>query len=445
MKKTLLSSVILGAILSMNAQTNPAITSWLQNTTETSYVWEEGATDLIDSEILANCQQVEYSDDYVYITTAGVPAYPIGPFIGNPFGASDQDEVYKINLNPEQNTSGRLTETSAAGNAVFINGVLWYDYQDGVAWDSDAEALCGGPGNDACDRRGTFDWHRDAVLAERNAFDCSKGHPAMGEYHHHQNPTAFDADKEVLSQICNTYASDGLYVLDSTVHSPLIGFAFDGFPIYGAYGYENVDGTGDIVLIRSSYELTTATTRENGPDVDETYVLGYFREDYLYDEKNATNYLDEHNGRFCITPEYPNGIYAYFATVDDNWNATYPYIVGPTFYGVYEDAYEGAVNEVTTVYVSDVTAVSEVLDETEISVFPNPTSDFIVVQVDGLVRENISVDLIDLKGETISSTKIRKGSTLAYFDTQTLYNGTYIVKISNGSSSVSELIEVVKD
>ena len=143
MRKILLSSALFASLLSIKAQTNPAITSWLQNTTETSYVWEEGATELFDSEILVNCQQVEYSDDYAYITTTGVPAYPIGPFIGNPFGASDQEEIYKINLNPEENR-GRLTETSAAGNAVFINGVLWYDYQDGVAWDNDAEALCGG-------------------------------------------------------------------------------------------------------------------------------------------------------------------------------------------------------------------------------------------------------------------------------------------------------------
>ena len=30
----------------------------------------------------------------------------------------------------------------------------------------------------------------------------------------------------------------------------------------------------------------------------------------------GTETLDEHNGRFCRTPEFPNGVYAYFMTVD---------------------------------------------------------------------------------------------------------------------------------
>ena len=51
------------------------------------------------------------------------------------------------------------------------------------------------------------------------------------------------------------YDADGLYVIDSTQHSPLIGFAYDGFPIYGAYGYKNTDGTGGVARIKSGYSL----------------------------------------------------------------------------------------------------------------------------------------------------------------------------------------------
>ena len=62
--------------------------------------------------------------------------------------------------------------------------------------------------------------------------------------------------------------------------------------------------------------------------------LGYFREDYEFINHNEPDYLDEHNGRWCITPEYPNGTYAYFCTVDENWNSAYPYAVGPTYFGI---------------------------------------------------------------------------------------------------------------
>ena len=29
--------------------------------------------------------------------------------------------------------------------------------------------------------------------------------------------------------------------------------------------------------------------------------------------------LDEHNGRYCVTPDFPNGVYAYFATISDGF------------------------------------------------------------------------------------------------------------------------------
>ena len=104
--------------------------------------------------------------------------------------------------------------------------------------------------------------------------------------------------------------------------------------------------------IKSSYQLQNMTTRNNGPDVSTTYFLGYFREDYEYVNQTAEDYLDEHNGRICVTPEYPNGTYAYFCTVDENHNSYYPYAVGPSFYGVYSNASVNSINEGTIIYSS---------------------------------------------------------------------------------------------
>ena len=44
--------------------------------------------------------------------------------------------------------------------------------------------------------------------------------------------------------------------------------------------------------------------------------------------------LDVHNGRFAITPEYPDGTYAYFATLDPSGNSFYPYLIGTSYFGV---------------------------------------------------------------------------------------------------------------
>lgn len=447
MKKiTIAFGALLMSITSMFAQTNPAITSWLQNTTTTGSYYMSGNSTTISNNILVNCQLVEYSTNNVFIHTKGIPSYPTGPFLdGNPSQAQDQNAIFKFPLNPVQNT-GSPTETTMGNIGVFINGVALFDYRDGVAWNPTTNSLCGGPGNPPCPGGpgATMDWNRDAILAEMSGFDCSKGHPAMGNYHHHQNPSAFDLDLNVVSTICNLYDADGLYAIDSTQHSPLIGFAYDGFPIYGSYGYANTDGTGGIVRIKSSYQLKTTRGTGNVPS-ETSWPLGTFREDYEYvNHSSQSDYLDEHNGRFCVTPEYPNGIYCYFTTVDSNWNSAYPYAVGPTFYGVYQDRKVNLVDENTTVYDATLSTVESDLENKNIKIFPNPTSDFIAIQIGGLNLQDLNIEMYDMQGKLIQEKTLKSGQTIGYFDIQTLYSGTYLIKISTNNMSLIRKVIVEK-
>ncbi|MEZ4826078.1 MAG: YHYH protein [Bacteroidia bacterium] len=438
------------------AQLSPAITSWLQNTTVTGSYYMSGNPTAIGNNLLVNCQKVEYSNDYVYVTATGIPAYPTGPFLdGNPSLASNQNSIFRIPLNPQQNT-GTPVGTNPGNIGVFINGVALFDYRDGVGWNSTTNTLCGGPGNPACPGGpgGSTPWNRDAVLAEMVGFDCAKGHPANGNYHHHQNPSAFKLDLDVVSTICNLYDADGLYVIDSTKHSPLIGFAYDGFPIYGAYAYKNADGSGGIARMKSGYQLRDITTRTHwadgtdvadGPAVGSTYFLGYFREDYEFlIHPGEEDFLDEHNGRFCITPEYPNGTYAYFATIDSAWNSAYPYIVGPTFYGVSANRKVTAVTEPTTVYTGTTGISNQEFSDLAIGIFPNPASELIAIQLDRVVNENLQVTLVDMAGRKIDNTIIRQGSTIGYFDVQAVRGGVYMIVITGGLNQTTRKVIVSK-
>lgn len=121
---------------------------------------------------------------------------------------------------------------------------------------------------------------------------------------------------------------------DSKSHSPIIGWAYDGNPIYGPYGYENKNG-GKVKLLSSSYSLKSSRT--NGPPTN-TFPLGFFIDDYEY---LGNGDLDENNGRFCVTPDYPEGTYAYFATFSSK-NSTsgtfknykepkFPYLIGQNY------------------------------------------------------------------------------------------------------------------
>ena len=441
------TALLLITVHSSFAQTNPAITKWLQNTTIKGRHYVQGNSTPIQDNDLANVQKVQYSANWAYITTQGIPTYITGPFFdGNPSIATAQNAIYKISLNPVKN-AGTFTATTGGNIGIFINGVSLFDYRDGVAWNPTTNALCGGPGNPMCPGgpMTVQDWTRDAIPAERKGFDCAKAHPAMGNYHHHQNPSAFKLDKVVVSTICDLYAADGLYVIDTTKHSPLIGYTYDGFPIYGAYAFKNVDGTGGIVRMKSSYSLRNMTKRTtsptgatvtSGPDVSTTYPLGYFREDYEYKVTTAAtpDFLDDHNGRICKTPEYPNGIYCYFATVDANWNSAYPYIVGPTFYGTVTGAKVASVTETVSTFAAS-TPIAEILEKgLNVTVFPNPSNEFLAIQAPQSETYDRKVELIGLDGKVLQTNTLYQGSTIAYLDIRTVYAGIYLVKISAGQN-----------
>ncbi len=444
MKRSIFSFVLLFSAAWSNAQVSPAISSWLRNTTgATGRHYVQGNSTPINDADLVNVQSVQYSNNWVYVTATGVPAYITGPFLdGNPSFTTNQNAIFKMPLNPTQNT-GTATATQGGNIGIFINGVAMFDYRDGVAWNATTNSLCGGPGNPPCPGgpATTQAWNRDAIVAERAGFDCAKGHPAQGNYHHHQNPSAFKLDLTVISTICDIYDADGLYVINANEHSPLIGYSYDGFPVYGAYAFKNADGTGGITRMKSGYQLRNITTRTtsptgatvtSGPAVSTTYPLGYFREDYEFiSHPGEADYLDEHNGRFCITPEYPNGIYCYYATVDADWNSAYPYLVGPTYYGNKTAVKVTSITETVTTY-NPSTSIDEQITLEKISVYPNPTNDVLMVQVNSLLAKDLEISLIDISGKLIDKKTIFQGSTIAYFDVSTLYKGIYFLKTNTG-------------
>ena len=126
--------------------------------------------------------------------------------------------------------------------------------------------------------------------------------------------------------------------VSSTFHSPIIGWAYDGNPIYGPYGFTEASGSGFVREMKSGYELKSNTI--NRPAASQ-YSLGFFVEDYVY---TGVGDLDEHNGRFCVTPDYPNGVYAYFATINEINDSIgpfqgfrrpqFPYLIGDSYHSV---------------------------------------------------------------------------------------------------------------
>jgi hypothetical protein len=127
----------------------------------------------------------------------------------------------------------------------------------------------------------------------------------------------------------------------STEHSPIIGWAYDGNPIYGPYGYSTKQG-GVVSQMKSGYILKSGPDlTQNRPSVS-VFPEGFFTQDYNYLQVSDDIVLDKNNGRFCVTPEYPNGTYAYFATINNSFADSsgpfsgyklpvFPYLIGDNF------------------------------------------------------------------------------------------------------------------
>ena len=111
-----------------------------------------------------------------------------------------------------------------------------------------------------------------------------------------------------------------------TGHSPIIGWAYDGNPIYGPYGYsDSTDDNSAVKILTSGYTLNP----NNVVNRPHQFSNGFFVEDYSF--TNAGD-LDQHNGRYGRTPEYPNGIYAYFVGIGSNsLLPEFPYFIGDTY------------------------------------------------------------------------------------------------------------------
>ncbi|MBL8878473.1 MAG: YHYH protein [Phycisphaerales bacterium] len=286
----------------------------------------------------ADVEEIWTSSDAVYIVASGVPSYPTGPFPdGNPSAPVDRMWIYRIPRNPTPADDSTRVDTPLAKIGVWINGVAIYNPLDGASF------------------MGMDIWHTNAPMAEADGFDSALGHSAplvpfgeicsgaieKGTYHHHQRSPA------ISTLLCD----------DGTQHSPIVGFAFDGYPIYGPYGFANADGTGGIARMTSSYVLGTEVNRRRFPGATEDLPMaewgppfteegdpnypinsrGWFVEDFEFCDGLGT--LDIYNGRQCVTPEYPGplGTYAYFTTIDEFGVNAYPYVIGRQYYGVPDD------------------------------------------------------------------------------------------------------------
>ncbi|UNH61325.1 baseplate wedge initiator [Synechococcus phage S-SZBM1] len=267
-----------------------------------------------------------------------------------------------------------------------------------------------------------FKWNKNLETELSDSYDFARGYVFTGFNNQYGGEYAHISDPKELRYV----VGDNVFLNPETnqfqefpaniSHSPIIGWAFDGNPIYGPYGFiDPTDQNSGIRRMRSSYRLkpnivfdpdtNTNPARIDGPSLDE-YPAGTFVADYVYTFQ--TGDLDQYNGRFCKTPEYPNGIYAYFVTIDesDAGLPVFPYIIGPEFNSVV-DTWNLGQSAVQENIPDDVSRFRDPYENVDIDIErqPNQTSDSLVTEKEG--------DLIIFEVEDIDNDGLISPSELA--------------------------------
>lgn len=235
-------------------------------------------------------------DKYILVKTNSKPSHITGVFpnAADPYGIGEEVSEYKISSNPTFAKKPIDVYDRYCRFGVAVNGVIFDPA--GPAWDEGWYIEVLSP--NASKYLGI-----DMNNAHVQPYDRPGGYlEGGGEYHYHGFP----------SNLYGELTKNG----DATSHI-LLGYAADGFAIYAPiFASKGRSGKATTTLLRSSYRLKTGEREAIGKEkrVPAGEYDGTFTADYEY--VNGYGDLDEFNGRFGVTPEYPNGAYYYVVTFE---------------------------------------------------------------------------------------------------------------------------------
>ncbi len=144
--------------------------------------------------------QLSHDDRFLILRSQGFPNHPtaVFPNSGNPNTIRVQDFTFRLPLEPK--LAGSITRVPMGPIGFAINGVVYFN-------PFEMEGM------------NAVEGYSEVWL------DSCCGHPQQsGVYHYHKYPSC----------VKSPFSDDGKQ------HSPIIGFAFDGFPLYGPYESEGV-------------------------------------------------------------------------------------------------------------------------------------------------------------------------------------------------------------
>lgn len=374
-------------------------------------IWNNTTTNAV-------CMEVQGAVRYWYSNS--IPDHATGTFPnpGNPNTISAQQSEFTMCAYPLE--AGQFTDLEIDGFST-MGGCPTFEFGlalNGLEWDVVAAEWFENPNTGAIN----YDWNENPLSPLINlGTDMNDAHvQPTGKYHYHGDPTIYIA---------------GLGV-SASAHSPIIGYAADGFPMYYRYVYSDAqDANSAIIEASSCYQLKAGNRPGNGTTAPDGAYDGTYVQDFEYNGTLGGCVLDQCNGRFGVTPDFPNGTYYYVMTAEfpvvPRCFAGTPdmsFSFGPPFAGC------GVSNasEICSALSIDVPA-SEIADR--LIVYPVPTnSDYLNVLFAG--NEELSpttVSILDNSGKLVRTEAYNQRVSISE-----LPRGVYFLKLSFENTEITK-------
>ncbi len=347
--------------------------------------------------------------------TNNFPNHTYGPF-GGMNSILAQDFEYSMCLYPElTNTVTQITEDPNSQSCG--GGIIFGVSQEGINYSPFARIYFVNPNT----QEENINFHVEAE--DLLNMDLNGGHVNnVSRYHYHNIP--------------NDYFNNDLNIT-SAEHSPILGYAADGFPIYYKYLYTDAeDSESGISAFDSSHAMKQGNRPGDGITAPNGAYDGSYVEDYEYIENQSQ--LDECGGRYGVTPEYPNGTYYYVLT--DSW----PYIPRCLKGKYVDNSFRIGLNCPDSTAGEDCSEVDLGIGDVRntslnMRFYPNPASDVIYVEfesenstslIEGIHMYSVHGNLVFSSSQFIDSIQLSHLKPGIYFIQVDTINGQITKKIS---------------
>ena len=297
--------------------TNAVFTERSADCADYANTYDASALDIQNSTAFTAAVEITATDSECTFVSNSVPNHDFNDDTAAFAGGADGATISEIDVTLTVTRSPAIAATSTPisqelKNAIFLNGVKLDIISAGCYSPEDADASADGTVGIGC--QSDNEWLLDPLgTTHKFGADAHNAHTQPeGLYHYHGSPLAMYDDNPT---------NEG---------SPVIGFAADGFPVYGPYFYDSL-GDGTVRKAVSGYTLKTAsrgTQDDIGPDYNPGGTPdGTYNNDWEW--LGTTGDLDACNGMtvdgqygYYVTETYPWVIKCLSGTPDESFGST---------------------------------------------------------------------------------------------------------------------------